>query len=179
MLAVYHEDPLPTWNLAVVVAVVALLTGIGYRYREAIARAGESWIATCLIYPLIPTLVLCLFPARAELASVVLVVLALGDAAAGLGGTLLAGPRLTWNPAKTVAGTLCFVAASLPAATLIYWAEASPTVPLSLALACGTAAALLAAAAESLPLRGSDNLRVGLAAAVGVVGANAIWSTAA
>ncbi len=178
MLGVYHEDPLPAWNLAVVLGVVALLTAVGYRYRDAIARSGESWTATCLGYPLAPTLTLCLFPARAELAAVVLVVLAFGDAAAGLGGLLLGGPRLPWNRAKSWVGLSCFAAAALPAAAFIYWAEAKPTVPVYAAIICGGAAAFAGAAAESLPMRGSDNVRVGLAAALGVIVADAVWSSA-
>lgn len=178
MLAVYHEDPLPAWNLGVVLGVVAMLTAIGYRYRDAIARSGESWTATCLGYPLAPTLVLCLLPARAELAAVALVVLAFGDAAAGLGGLLLGGRRLPWNKAKSWTGLLCFLAAALPIAAFIYWAEAKPAVTVLAAVVCGVAAAVAGAVAESLPMRGSDNLRVGLAAAIGVVVADAILSTA-
>ena len=41
MLAVYHEDPLPLRNLAVVVGVVSVLIWIWYRRRAAIARFGS------------------------------------------------------------------------------------------------------------------------------------------
>jgi hypothetical protein len=47
---------------------------------------------------------------------------------------------------------------------------ARPDVSLASAAISASAAALLAAVAESLPVRLTDNLRVGVAAAVGMIG---------
>jgi hypothetical protein len=61
-------------------------------------------------------------------------------------------------------------------AALIYWLEARPTVSGVQALVCGISAALLGGLAESVPSKITDNLRVGLAAAAGVVLAHtALW----
>jgi dolichol kinase len=103
-------------------------------------------------------------------------VLAFGDGSAYLGGKLLGGPRLPWNPDKSVAGSLSFVLIAAPMASLAYWNEArnpdGSSVPLLLAVLCGTAAAIVGSIAESWPTRITDNLRVGVAAAVSVVAAH-------
>jgi dolichol kinase len=59
---------------------------------------------------------------------------------------------------------------AIPVATLAYWRVARPDVSLASAAISASAAALLAAVAESLPVRLTDNLRVGVAAAVGMIG---------
>jgi len=170
MWHVYHEDPLPAWNLAVAAAVVAGLTLIAIRNPRGIRRDGtENWLQTCLAYAIPPLLVLILFPANAEYAAVVLCVLAFGDTAAALGGTLFGKRALPWNADKTWVGLLCFVLCAVPLATVAYWGEAQPAVPLSVAAICGATAAGLAAVAESLRSRIDDNVRVSVAAAVGVV----------
>ena len=171
MLFVYHEDPLPAWNLAVVAAVVAGLTLIGFRASRTsgMLRGRENWQRTCLTYALPPTLTLILFPAHAECASVVLCVLAFGDPAAALGGRLWGRRRLAWNPDKTWVGLACFMMLAAPAASVIYAFEARPAVPWTIAVLGGTGGAACGAIAESLPGRGDDNLRISLAAAVAVV----------
>ncbi|HEX6984542.1 MAG TPA: hypothetical protein VF170_04160, partial [Planctomycetaceae bacterium] len=82
-----------------------------------------------------------------------------------IAGTRIGGPRLPWNRCKTWAGTLAFAAVGGSLATLAYLGEAEPGTPWLAALLCGGGAALTAAAAESLPTRLSDNLRVGVTAA--------------
>ncbi|MCH7872975.1 MAG: hypothetical protein IID33_14870, partial [Planctomycetes bacterium] len=62
-----------------------------------------------------------------------------------------------------------------PLAALLYWAEAGPPVGLPEAAVCAGCAALCGAVAESLPLRSLDNLRVGLAAAIGVAASHAVF----
>jgi dolichol kinase len=175
MLAIYHEDPLPPWNLAVVVGAAAALTWLSYRRRKAISRADERWALTCIAYPVAPVLTLCLFPHRAEFAGVVLVVVACGDAAAALGGRLFGKRSLPWNHRKTWIGSICFVAAAAPLAAILYLAEAKPRVELLQAAVCAICAALAGALAESLPLRSADNLRVGFAAAISVVATHALF----
>ncbi len=169
MLAIYHEDPLPPWNLGVVVGAAAALTCLPYRHRKAMSRADERWALTCIVYPVAPILTLCLFPDRAEFAGVVLVVVAFGDAAAALGGRLFGKRSLPWNRRKTWVGSICFVAAAAPLAAILYLVEARPQVELFQAAICAICAALAGALAESLPLRSADNLRVGFAAAISVV----------
>ncbi len=98
--------------------------------------------------------------------AVVVVVLAFGDGSAYFGGKKFGGPRLPWNSQKTWAGTLTFLAVAGPLAALAYRGEAGTATPWMAAALCGGGAALFAALAESLPTRLSDNLRVGVTAAV-------------
>ncbi len=171
MWFVYHEDPLPLWNLGVVVAVVGLLTAFGVWYPRHLRRQrSESWMLTCVTYAVPPTVVLCLFPARAEFAAVVLTVLAFGDTAAATAGKIWGRRPLPWNPRKTFVGLVSFMVVASVMAGLAYWGEArNPRVPFSIAIVCGTSAAVLGGLAESFPSRLDDNLRICIAAAVGVI----------
>lgn len=171
MWFVYHEDPLPLWNLGVVVAVVGLLTAFGVWYPRHLRRQrSESWMLTCVTYVVPPTVVLCLFPAQAEFAAVVLTVLAFGDTAAATAGKAWGKRRLPWNPRKTFVGLVSFMVVASVMAGLAYWGEAkNPCVPFSVAMICGASAAVLGGLAESLPSRLDDNVRISIAAAAGVI----------
>src|SRR5438445_447469 len=83
---------------------------------------------------------------------------------ATLAGMLVRGRKLPWNREKSWAGLAAFLLCAIPLATLVYWAEARPGVALSLACACVAPAVLMAALAESLPVRINDNIRVGVIA---------------
>lgn len=167
---IYHEDPLPAWNLAVVAAVVAVLTLAAIVIPRRVRRsASENWRRACITYAIPPVVALCLFPARVEFTSAMLCILAFGDSAAALGGRRWGRRRLPWNPRKTWIGMGCFLAAALPIGSIAYWGEARPSVALSTAFACGFCAAVPAAIAETLPLRIDDNLRISIAAFVGIV----------
>ena len=127
---------------------------------------------------------LLLFPQHPEFTCVVVVVLGFGDASAYIGGKLVGGRRLPWNPKKTWAGTISFMLVAVPFATLAYFLEAntaslaywghggSTAVPLGLAAICATAATVTAAIAESWETQLTDNLRVGVAASVAVIAAH-------
>ncbi len=127
-----------------------------------------------------------LFPGQMELGMTTLAVLAFGDGSATLGGMLLQGRKLPWNPRKTWSGLFCFIAVGVPVASIIYWGEThynplalGPSIPFRTGLICGGAAVLVAAIAESLPLRINDNIRVGVSAAVTLVVAHGLtvgWS---
>jgi phytol kinase len=110
-----------------------------------------------------------MFPGNAEYSCVVLSIIALGDGAAALGGRWFGKTPLPWNADKTWAGLVCFLLVSIPVSGIVYWGEARPGVPFADAALCGVAAAVPAAVAETLRVRMNDNLRVGVAAAVGVV----------
>lgn len=166
----YHDDPLPIWNLAVVAAAVAVLLWLAIRKSGDCRRMDrESWARTCLTYAVPPMIVLCLFPANLEYAFVVLTVLAFGDSAAAIGGRRFGKRKLPWNREKTWAGFLCFLALASPIAILVFWGEARPRVTLGSAVVCGLIPAALGAFAETLRSRIDDNLRVCIAAAIGVV----------
>ncbi len=175
-----HNRPLQTADILVVSTIVCVMTLVYIGLRSVVQRPNETdfW-ATTLSYPLMVLATLILFPAYSELTCVVVVILAFGDGSAYIFGKRFGRRKLPWNPQKSWAGTLGFVAVAGPAASLAYWMEAnhpwvtwSPplpeVIPVWVAITCGTVAAVCAAIAESLPTRITDNLRVGFAALVAV-----------
>lgn len=165
-----HSDPLSnTFHLASL-AVAGLVSLVVFVRIQPVLRPCERRGADAVLgYALCVLGTLWLFPEHGELGMTVLAVLAFGDGMATLAGTALHSSPLPWNPHKSWAGTIAFVACAAPLATLVYWGDARPAVPLATAAACGLAASLAGAAAESLPGRRlNDNVRVGLAAAVAV-----------
>lgn len=169
-----HRDPLAMpGRIAVpaMAAAAALHVYLGYR---RIARPGDrERVAAVAGYAGSVAACLLLFPGDIEIGLTVLAVLAFGDGCATAGGLLLGGPRLPWNRAKTWSGLACFLLAGIPAAALLHWAESAfnaasvpASIPFGVSLVCGAGAALAGAAAESVPSRINDNVRVGLAAAV-------------
>lgn len=162
-----HEKPLPPQGLFEVTLITAILTGIYIAARRIVARPGETdFYVTTLSYPIAVLATLFAFPGAPELAVIVVVVIAFGDGSAYLGGKCIGGPKLPWNPEKTWAGTLSFLAVAGPLASLAYFGEAGTETPWLLAIACGCGAAFFSAIAESLPTQLSDNVRVGVTAAV-------------
>ena len=180
MRFIWHEDPLPLWNLAVVASVIAILTLLAIRNPQDVRRGhGESWLRTCLTFAIPPFVVLFCFPGNAEYAAVVICVLAFGDSAAAMGGRLFGQTRLPWNAHKTWVGLFCFILVASTFASLAFWGEARPQVALRIAVICGTSAAVLGGVAETLPMRIDDNLRISVAAAVGVVIVSKVLATGA
>lgn len=162
-----HEKPLPPQALFELTLITAVLTGIYIAARSLVARPGETdFYLTTLSYPAAVLGTLYAFPGAPELGAIVVVVLAFGDGSAYLGGKRIGGPRLPWNARKTWAGTLTFLVVAGPLAAIAYRGEAGDTTPWLAAILCGGGAAFLAALAESLPTRLSDNVRVGFTAAV-------------
>jgi dolichol kinase len=169
--AIPHPDPLDAASLVIPVTITAILTIAFLAFFPIVRHPGETnLLSKTLSYPAIVLLALLLFPGAAELTSVVVVVLALGDGSAYFGGKLLGGERLPWNSEKTWAGTMTFVFVAAPLASLAYsfeathWGRDSQNVPLSTSVLCGATAAVAGAVAESLPTQINDNLRVGVAA---------------
>lgn len=180
LLALPHPDPLPLRACFLVLGVALLITGVILSNYRKIARPGESqWLLNVLSYPATVVLMVFLFPQYAEFAAVVVIVIALGDGSATLFGLLFGRRPLPWNPSKTWMGFCCFFLCSAPVAVLVLLWEARPAVSWQYAVICGVAASGLAAIAESLPSKITDNLRSGVAAAVGVVTAHAlvVWWT--
>lgn len=171
-----HRDPIsPTLYFIVLGLSAALATGVYTQYRR-IERTGEQnqrfWAVAGYAGSILITILL--FPGQFELGLTVLGILAFGDGSATFGGILLGGPKLPWNPEKSIAGFLCFLLVGIPMSSIIYWGEANNlealrqsvtvTWPLSFLIA-GTATAV-AAVVETLPVKINDNVRVGVTAAV-------------
>jgi len=170
-----HRDPL-SWDcrawLGLIIVGIGLATAI--RYRK-IARDGEVSNPACILGYTIPVFgLLMLVPKHPQIGLGVLAIVSFGDGCATLGGLLMRGPALPWNRAKTWAGFLCFLVCAAPMSALMYWAESRPAISFAVAFQCGAFATVAAAIAESLASRIDDNIRVGAAAAVGLLLAHAV-----
>jgi len=170
LLAIPHRDPV-TWFLkGPVLAITLGFVIFALRKEGLFARRDErGWPTSVLGYAIITSALLIALPWQPELGLAVTIIIAFGDGSATLAGLIARGRRLPWNRAKSWAGLTAFIACSVPLATLVYWCEARPGVPLSVALACVVPAALAAGLAESLPTRINDNIRVGATAALTMV----------
>lgn len=182
LVLVPHPETLDRTSLLVVAAITVALTAIYLLSHRVVRRPDEdNFLSTALSYPAVILFMLIVFPQHAEFTCVVVVVLALGDGSAYLGGKLFGKRRLPWNSDKTWAGLFSFILVAGPIAALAYWLEANASavaywgnraeiaVPASMALVCGVTAALCGSLAESLPMRITDNLRVGIAASAAVI----------
>lgn len=154
--------------VAIIAVVVIFLSIVLAPYMK---RSGESdWRYAVWGY-MVPVIApLLLFPGRAEWGLMTLQILALGDGSATLGGLMIGGRRLPWNPKKTFAGLFCFTCVGAIAATYSLWNEANPGISIGIAVAISATAALCAGIVESLPIRSNDNFRVGMTALVVGIG---------
>jgi len=170
LLVAPHTDPI---NWLVQLPILALTLGLvafSLKNENLFVRRGEkSWAISVVSYAIITTTLLMAFPAQPELGLVVTIIIAFGDGSATLAGLIFRGPRLPWNRAKSWTGLVAFLGCSIPFATLVFWGEARPGVPFSVALACVAPAALAAALAESFPTRINDNIRVGVTAGLTIL----------
>ncbi len=181
--AIPHQDPLsPTLKFVLLVFVLGFAAHVFLRYRLIERRQDGQRASAVLGYAGSVLLTLLLFPEHVELGLTVLAVLAFGDGAATVGGLMFGGPKLPWNPRKTWSGFGSFLTVGIPLASVIYWGETHfnpesleyQRIPFTTALGCAGAAVILAAIAESLPSRINDNIRVGAAAALGVITVHAL-----
>ena len=173
-----HRDPIsPTlqWVLFGIISLLALRIFAQYRLIRRTGERGRRGTAAVLGYSVSVMTSLLLFPAQAEIGLAVLSILAFGDGAATLGGLLANRRPLPWNPEKTWAGLLSFLVVGTLTTAVIYWREThnleaqTPGVSFGVALLCAGLACVIAAIAESVPSRINDNIRVGIAAALGMV----------
>ncbi|QDU80354.1 Cytidylyltransferase family protein [Polystyrenella longa] len=167
-----HEDPLQRHSLVFVTVIAVVLTLLFIVLQRVVRRNNESdFLLTTLSYPIIVVGSLWLFPGKIEFACVIVVILAFGDGSAFIGGKRWGRKKLPWNPDKSWAGFFSFIVVAAPMATYLFYQVAdNPSVSLSNSLICAVTATVLAAIAESIDTKLTDNLRVGLAAALGVIG---------
>jgi uncharacterized protein (TIGR00297 family) len=165
----------PLW--AALLALVALLFNlfllhrIGGRrmWRDHEHAAGGS--VGIVLYPLSVLVLILVFHRRLEVAAAAWGILAFGDGLATVFGMAFGRRKLPWNPAKSWVGTLAYVVfGTLAAAALLVWTAPEQGYAWRFALAAGGAAALLAAALESLPQGLDDNLGVPMVSALFLFG---------
>ena len=93
--------------------------------------------------------------------------LALGDGSATLAGRAIGGRRWSWNRDKTFAGSATFaIVGGAGGVFLAWWCRDAVQTPPAMAftIAAPLAAALIAAAVETIPIRLDDNLTVAISA---------------
>ncbi len=175
---------------AAAVAIAVLFVGFnlwvlprlgGGRLRRAKAAWGPS-DRGLVLYPLSVLVLLVFLPGRPALVACAWALLAFGDGCASLAGRRLGGARLPWNLDKSAAGSLAFVLFGGGAVAFLLRLTAGGTLPFRDAAllgagqpagwwaAVGLAAALVAAAVESLPGGLDDNLAVPWAGAAALLG---------
>jgi uncharacterized protein (TIGR00297 family) len=165
----------PFWSA--VLAAVALLNNlfvlhrIGGRrlWRDAEHAAGGA--LGIVLYPATVLLLILVFWRRLEVAAAAWGILAFGDGMATVAGIALGRRKLPWNPAKSWVGSAAYAFfGTLAAAALLVWTAPAREYSWAFALVAGGAAALLAAALESLPQGLDDNLGVPLVTGLFLLG---------
>ena len=175
-LIVPHADPLSLLVRGVVFVLPAIMVVLALRAEKLCARRGDrGWMISVVSYAVITVSLLTLLPGQPELGSTVTTIIAFGDGSATLAGLLARGRPLPWNSSKSWVGLCAFLGCSIPIGTLIYWSVSRPAVPLEIALACVAPAVLVAAVAETLPVRLNDNIRVGLTGGLTILATHAMF----
>jgi uncharacterized protein (TIGR00297 family) len=164
-----------TWWEAALCAVAAFLFNFLVLPRiggHSVFRPGEAargYPLGILFYPLSVLLLILAFPRRPDIVAAAWGIMAFGDGFATTVGSRSAGPRVPWNPGKTLAGSAAFVVAGSAAGVALAWwtrSAVSPLPPLAFVLGAPVIAAIVAALVETIPVRLDDNISVPIAAAI-------------
>ena len=158
-------------------AVILAASAVGFNMwllrrvtRGRLHRPSEVRIAAGIVfYPTSVLLLLLLLPSRPDIVAAAWGIMAAGDGAATLVGRRARGPRIPWNRAKTVAGSAAFIVAGGAAGAFLAWWCRPALIPppyLWFSIGAPLAAAVAAAAVETVPIRLDDNLSVPMSAAV-------------
>ena len=140
------------------------LAGTLYRPGEVRRRLRSGIV----LYPIAVLMLIVLFPDRRDIVAAAWGVLAFGDGMATLVGHRSSGPRIPWNPEKSIAGSIAFVIFGGAAASFLCWWCRSTVIPPPypwFAIWIPWLAAITAAAIETIPIRLDDNISVPLSAA--------------
>jgi uncharacterized protein (TIGR00297 family) len=166
-----------TWRQAALMAIAAFffnwyaLPRLGGRGLWREPDHGRGYPLGILLYPLAVLALILVFHDELWKAASVWGILALGDGMASLFGLAAGGPRLPWNPRKSWAGLLAFMAfGTLASSVLAAWTLRLPLVSSSWAspriLAVTVPVVLLCAFVESMPTTLDDNFTVPVVGAV-------------
>jgi uncharacterized protein (TIGR00297 family) len=166
--------PFLHWYQAVILAAAAIVFNI--RLLRAIAgdrlhrplELQQALPAGLVLYPTSILLMLLMLPARPDIVGAAWGVLAVGDGAATLVGRRFGGARWPWNRKKSVAGSVALAIAGGAAGSFLCWWCRTTIIPPPYgwySIGAPFAAAIVAAAVETVPIRLDDNLSVPLSAA--------------
>lgn len=133
------------------------------------AELDTALPAGIVFYPTSVLLLLLLLPSRPDIVAAAWGIMAGGDGAATLVGRRARGARIPWNRDKSVAGTAAFVIVGGAAGSFLAWWCRPAVIPPPyewFSIAAPLAAALAAAAVETVPIKLDDNLSVPSTAAL-------------
>jgi uncharacterized protein (TIGR00297 family) len=165
----------PFWSAAL--AAVALLNNLfvlhriggKHLWREHEHEAGAA--LGIVLYPFTVLVLILVFYRRLEVAAAAWGILAFGDGMATVAGIAWGRRKLPWNPAKSWVGSAAYVLfGTASAALLLVWTAPERQYSWAFAVVAGGAAALLAAALESMPQGLDDNLGVPMVTALFLLG---------
>lgn len=177
-----------TWWEAAALAGCALAFNLYALPRIAgphVFRDGEHtrrYSSGITLYPLAILLLICILPARLDIVAAAWGILAVGDGMATILGRYAGGPRIPWNRQKSVAGSAALVLFGGTAGAFLCWWCTPAVVPPPFAwfiIAGPFAAAVAAAAVETIPIRLDDNLTVSTSAAACMWGISLVSEEAA
>jgi len=166
------EPTLKPWGMAGIAAAATLVNLLllpRTAFGRALARPGEGRWNGLVSYPFAVAACYALFPPG--VAALSWTAMAIGDPAASLvGGAAKWRTRIPWNPAKSVAGSLAFLAASWAALSVaLLLLGAGDRGPILGWVLLAGALALLGAFVESFAIPPDDNLPVALAIGAAIV----------
>jgi uncharacterized protein (TIGR00297 family) len=158
---------------ATMLAVVAVAFNIFAIRRLAghLYRPGESRrrvLSGIALYPVSILLLLLVLPDRRDIVAAAWGILAFGDGMATLAGHHLGGPRIPWNPAKSVTGTVAFILFGGAAGSFLCWWCAPTVIPPAypwFSIWMPLVATVAAAGVETVPITLDDNVSVPATAA--------------
>src|SRR4051812_17860614 len=133
----------------------------GRLYRPGEGR--QRLRAGIVVYPLAGLLLIVVFPDRPDIVAGAWAVLAFGDGMATLVGRRSSGPRIPWNREKSLAGSTAFIVCGGAAASFLCWWCRLAVIPPPYSwftLWMPWAAAIIAAAVETIPIKLDDNISV-------------------
>jgi uncharacterized protein (TIGR00297 family) len=166
--------PFLHWYQATILAACAIAFNISLLKRIARGRLhrpaelDQVLPVGLVLYPTSILILLLMLPARLDIVAAAWGILAAGDGAATLVGRRYGKRRWPWNRRKSVEGSAALmIAGGGLGAFLCWWCRPVVIPPPYVWFSIGApiAAALVAAAVETLPIRLDDNLTVSLTAA--------------
>ena len=166
--------PFLSWYQAVILAAIAVVFNIRLLRRLAGDRLHrpielqQAVPAGLVLYPTSVLVLLLMFPARSDIVAASWGILAAGDGAATLVGRRWGTLKWQWNRQKSVAGSVGLILAGAAAGMFLCWWCRSAIVPPPYVWFCIMApvlASIVAAAAETVPIRLDDNVSVPMSAA--------------
>ena len=166
--------PFLNWYQAVVLAGAAIAFNIRLLRKIAGDRLHrplelqQAVPAGLVLYPTSILLMLLMLPSRPDIVAGAWGIMAVGDGVATLAGRRYGVAKWPWNRQKSIVGSVALaVAGGAAGAFLCWWCRAVIVPPPYLWFSLGApfAAAVVAAAAETVPIRLDDNISVPLSAA--------------